>query len=340
MNHKLFITSPAFFVLASFIIGVLNFLDTLLRLLHFYMLNAVYPLGTYLKPISFYVQVVCLLLFLKSSWFTSKPTVSDQKLSRFFALQLISAVIVLLLYIDLQLLTATRRDSFRAFIELAFSLCYPLALLGTSFWLAWRLLTKKRWKSLPIVFVLIGLGYMMAVLESLYFWSQNYMEFAFPSIMAYIGMYAPQILMFFATVSAVLFLVLTRPVMESSLAFKSSLLLMVPAFAMPILWNSYKDGIINFVFMAFFYWGFGYAGYGWYSVSLYLVIVIAYFIILKELSRRLSPTLASTLILLGVASLPWNGVTLLSFGYSSIAGNLISLNSIVVGVELLTSHSR
>jgi hypothetical protein len=211
-------------------------------------------------------------------------------------------------------------------------------LTGTGFWFALKLSKNEKWKWVSIVFVMIGLAFGMAFSERMFFWSQNYLNLVFPEAVALMGMYAPHVFMFLAVISAVFVLVLQDSAKNASRIHKPLLFLFIPAFVFPVFWNAYKDGLINFVLRAFFYWGFGYVGYEWYSVSLYLMIIVSYFLVLRSLSQRLTSSVASALILLGVASFPFNGVMLLFLNYSSIPGNMVSFNSIILGKSLLASE--
>jgi len=333
--------SPTFFVSFSFAVGVLNFLDTFARLMYSFMLHgAAYPLGVYLKPVFFFAQAAALIMFIISVRFVEKPIVSGQTLSRFFAVHAVLIVVVVLLYVDFQVSTLAGISAANPFLQLAFYAVYLVSLSGTSFWFAFELLSQNKWKWRSIIFVLISLGFATAFLEPMFFWSQNYLGLVFPSQLALVGTYAPHILMFLAAMSTVTIVVQQASVKNSSLSFRLTLLLFVPAFLLPMLWDSYKEGLINFVIRDVFYWGFGYSGYQWYAVSFYLMALVAYIITWRAISRRSDHNLAFSLIVLGVASFPWNGVALLKVGYSSIPGNVISLSSIITGTSLLKSRKR
>jgi hypothetical protein len=340
MKRNALFVPPILFVLISFIAGLLNFVDTSVRLVFFYMLHEPYPLNVYLKSIFFFIQAFSLILFLSKAIHLAEEQMSDRKLSSFFAVQLILAVVALLLYIDFLFVIIAGASSSLGYLELALYLSYLAGLTGTSFWFALRLSRNERWTWISIVFVMIGLAFGMAFLEKMFFWSQNYLNLVFHGAVAQIGMYAPHVLMFLAAISAVFILVLKDSAKNVSQIHKPLLFLLVPAFVFPVFWNGYKDGLVNFVLRALFYWGFGYVGYEWYSVSLYLMIIVSFFLVLRNLSRRLTSSFASALILLGTASLPFNGIIFLFLNYSSIAGNMISLNSIILGFSLLTSERR
>jgi len=338
MNSRMRLNSPILFISLSFAVGVLNFLDTFVRLMYSFMARATYPLEVYLKPVFFLAQAVSLILFIRSVRFVQNPVVSDRRLSRFFATQLVLIVVVILLYMDFQLTALARLSTANIFLELAFNLAYLVALSGTCFWFAIELINHNKWKWLSIVFVLIGLAFVTAFLEPMFFWSQNYVNLVFPSQLALVSTYAPHTLMFLAAMSTVAIIIRQTSLKNSSLSFRLALLLFVPAFLLPLIWEGYKEGLINFVIRDVFYWGFGYSGYQWYAVSFYLMAFVAYIFTCRELSRRSDHTLAFSLILLGVASFPWNGVVPLKVGYSSILGNVISLSSIITGASLLMSR--
>jgi len=341
MTSITWLRPPALFVFLSLAAGVLNFLDTLARLAFFYMLGEPYFLSLTLKPIFLGFQVVCLILFLVTC-FRSKSFAQYRELNRLLAIQLVLAVITALLFSDLLVISVLgmATDAMRGFLELALYVTYFLALSGTTFYIAFSLFRSSSWKTGSIVFVLIGLVYSMVFLEHMFFWSQNYLNTSFPSAVALASTYGPTALMFFAGLGSVLVLDRVYHWKNASTSRRALPFLLVPAFIFPIVWNNYKEGLVNLVFLAMFDWGFGFRGIDWYSVSMFLTMPIAYFLILGALSQRLSQGEIRTLILLGAASLPWNGVTVSFLGYSSIPGNMLSLNALIVGFFQLPSFSE
>jgi len=340
MRSNAIFTPPALFVLISFIAGLVNFVDTSARLLYFYMLHTSYPFSVYLKPIFFFVQAFSLILLLTSGIRMSKEQISDQKLYSFFAVQLVLAVLVLLLYIDFLFVAIVGLISALVYLTLALNLSYFVALTGTCFWFAVRLLRNEKWKWVSMVFVMIGLAFGAFFLDKMFFWSQNYTSVVLPVEVEWIGMYGPHVFMFLGAMLAVLVLVFRDSAENVSYISKPLLFLFIPALLFPVFWSGYKEGLINFVLMAFFNWNFRYVGYEWYSVSLFLMTITSYFLVLRGLSQRLKPSVASALITLGVASFPFNGIALLFLNYSSIVGNMASLNSIILGTSLLSSKRR
>jgi len=338
MSNRMWLKPPILFVSFSFAIGVLNFLDTFVRLIYSFMVRAPYPLGVYLKPVFFLAQTVSLILFIRSVRFTQNPFFSETKLSRFFSAHLVLIVVVILLYVDFQFLALAGMSVSTAFLQLAFYLTYLVALTGTSFWFAFELLKWNKWKWMFIVFILIGLAFVTAFLEPVFFWSQNYVGFVFPSELSLVVTYAPHILMFFASMSSIAILFLQTSVKNSPFWFRFALLLLVPSLLLPMLWDGYKDGLINFMIRDVIYWGFGYSGSQWYSVSFYLMSFVAYIIMWKAVSKCSHLAMEYSLIAWGVASFPWNGVVPLKVSYSSIPANVISLSSIITGASLLVSH--
>jgi len=340
MNAGLFLKSPVYLVSFSFVVGVFNFLDTFVRLMFSFMVpETSYPLGVYLKPIFILAQATFLIAFIRTVRFVQKPIVSGPMLSRFFAAHMVLAVVVFLLYVDFLVLAVVNMYTVNAFLQLVFNLVYVFSLSGTSFWFALKLLRKDKWQSWSIVFILIGLVFMLSFLESMFFWSQNYLGLAFPSQLAIIATYTPPTLMFFAAMFTIVFLLMRTPTENSSLLIKLASVLFVPAFLLPLFWDSYKEGLVNQIIRDVFYWSFGYSGSQWYSVSFYLMAILAYFLAWKELSKRSDHSVAYSLIVWGVASFPWNGIVLLKAGYSSILGNVISLCSIITGASLLETRS-
>jgi len=318
-------------------VGVLNFLDTFARLMFDSMVRQPYPLGLYLKPVFFFAQTVSLLLFIRSVRFVDKPVVSGSELSRFSAVHFVLAFVVVLLYVDFLILGFAGWSGAGAVMQLAFYLVYFAALSGTCFWFAWRLMTQNDFRWFSAVFVFVGLGFAAAFLEPMVFWSQNYAGLVFPSLLAYVGTYGPHVLMFFASVSC-LAVVFQRRWLKQSRGLGFSLVLLFLAFLLPLLWDGYRDGLINFVIRDVFYWSFGYSGFLWFSVSFYFVSIVAYLIVWKAISRSSRGSLAFSLIALGVASFPWNGIVPFKVSYSSVPGNALSLSSIVTGVSLLSGQ--
>lgn len=173
----------------------------------------------------------------------------------------------------------------------------------------------------------------------MFFWSQNYAGFAFPGELTVLSTYAPLVLMFLAAMSAVA--VLFRQTFRNpTVSLSLSWLLFVPAFLLPLFWDGYRDGIVNFVIRDVVYLGLGYSSFQWFSVSFLLMALVAYVLVLRELLRRSDHSLAFSLIILGVASFPWNGIVPLRISYSSIPGNVTSLGSIITGALMLESQRK
>ncbi len=120
--------------------------------------------------------------------------------------------------------------------------------------------------------------------------------------------------------------------------FKFSIVII--ALALPFFLNNIKEGLITMIIRAIVYWGLGYSGYSWYYTSLYLAAITIYIFLIKDVKASLNSSIASTLILLGVISFPWNGIMVYEFGYSSIPGNLLSLNALITGFFTLSKHNK
>ncbi len=323
--------SPIIFILFSFTISILNFLDTFLRLMYPSMFRAAYPLEINFKPIFFLAQAGSTLFFVWSLRRVQKPTVHEAALSRLFNVHSVLAVLVILLYVDFQVTAAlTRMSYFNAFLQLLLYLVYLIALSGTCFWFAKKLKNKNDWRQYSVVLILVGLSFLAVVLEPASFWSQNYLNLTVPGQLATIIIYAPHVLM--ALASTLAFILVSKHVsVKAAFPWWFAAALFALAFSAPILWDGYREGLINFIIYDILYWGLGYSGATWLSVSLYLMVFVAYVLMWRLLSKRSDRSLAFSLIVLGVASLPWNGVVLLRDGYSSIPGNMISLSSIIAG---------
>jgi len=337
LNPRDRLASPTFFVSFSLMIGILNFLDTFVRLMFDFVVRQPYPLGLYLKPVFFLAQAAAFLLFIRAVRFVEKPHGAGPELSRFLDAHVVLAAIVTLLYVDFVVLSFAGISSANAFVQFAFYLVYLVALAGTCFWFAWKLVEHSRWREFSLVFVLMGFAFVAAFLEPMLFWGQNYAGLVFSSELAYFGTYAPHIFVFLVA-SLCLVAALLRGWLKQLSAFRFALFSLVPAFSLPLLWDGYRDGLVNFVVRDVFYWGLGYSGFQWFSVSFYFVSIVVYVVVWRMVSRRSPGNLAYSLITLGVASLPWNGVVLFRTGYSSVLGNALSLSSIVVGVSLLAGY--
>jgi hypothetical protein len=339
LTQNAWLKPPTLFISLSFAIAVLNVSDNIARQM-FALLHAVYPLGLLLKPILFFTQAILLIMFIRSARFTQKHFLSGNTLSRFFAIHLILVVGVILLYVDFPLTALSQMSSANAALELAVNIIYLVTLSGTCLWFASQLFTQKARKELSIVFALIGLAFATVFLEEMFLWNQNYAGLVLPSQAGLIGTFAPLILMFLAAMATLAVVFMKATTNDASASLKIGLSLLVPAFLIPTLWDGFKDGLINFVFRDMFYYGFGYSSTQWYSVSFLLMSILAYIITLRELSKRLKHDVAFGLIILGVASLPFNGIIPLAAGFSSIPGNVLSLSSIITGVSLLNKQAE
>jgi len=337
MNPSNRFASPTFFVSISLIIGVLNFLDTFVRLMFDSVVHQPYPLGLFLKPVFFLAQAAAFLLFIWAVRFVEKPFVSGSESLHFFGAHVVLALTAVLLYVDFVVLSFAGISSANAFMQFAFYLVYLVALAGTCFWFAWKLMEHIRWRVFSLVFLLVGFAFAAAFLEPMLFWSQNYAGLVFSSELAYFGTYAPHVFMFLAAVLC-LAIVLLSGWSKQMGPSRFALFLLVPAIWLPLLWDGYRDGLVNFIVRDAFYWGLGYSGFQWFSVSFYFVSVVAYVVVWRVVSRTSGGSLAYSLIALGVASFPWNGVTPFRAGYSSVPGNALSLSSIVAGVSILAGH--
>lgn len=339
LTQNVWLKPPTLFIFLSFAAAVLNVADSIAGQMYA-LFHAVYPLGLIMKPILFFAQAALLILFIRSIRFTKSPFVSGKALSRFFGMQLIFVIVTILLYVDFPLAALSRMNSANAILELGVNAIYLVALSGTCLWFASHLLIEKERKSLSIVFAILGLAFAAVFLNGIFLWTQSYAGLVLPSQLGLIGTFGPLILMFFAAMTALTVAFMKAAADDASASLKISVSLLVPAFLVPPLWDSFKDGLINFVFRDMFYYGFGYSSTQWYSVSFLLMSILAYIIALRELSKRLKHDVAFGLIILGVASLPFNGIVPLTAGFSSIPGNVLSLSSIITGISLLNKQAE
>lgn len=326
---------PVLLVFLSFLLGLSNFIDTFLRLLFFYMLPVEYPLKTSLKPFFFVFQALCFLLFV-SQLVGSQRLRTKSKILGLLVLQLsIFAVTVFLFF--LYQTAFPGRYGILAYTALIWLACYLAGLSITSFWFGSKLKKTRNYQLFSIVFFLIGFAFLANVLTEIYLLPQTLFNYALPHIVDQIGRYAPSIFMTFALFYTWIYLAFRRN-LRVSVIMLFKFFVVIVALVLPFFLNSYKEGLINLIVRAIVSWGLGYRGYDWYYTSLYLAAIIIYIFLIIDLSAHLNGSIALNLILFGVISFPWNGIKVYEFGYSSIVGNLLSLDAIIIGFYMLSKH--
>lgn len=328
---------PTLFVFLSFLLGLSNFINTFLQLLSSYMLPITYPLKASLKPFFFVFQSLCFILFIYHLR-NSQKLHADNRIPSLLSLQLPIFAITVFLFLLYQV-AFPGKYGILPYTALIWLVCYIAGLSITSFWFGYRLGKEQNYQHFSIIFLLIGFTFLANFLSEIYFIPQTLFNYALPLMVDQIGRFTPPVLMVLALCYTWIYLTFRRSTKVSfTTVFK--FVMVTVALVLPFFLNNYKDGLINMVIRAIVYWGLGYSGYDWYYASLYLVAITAYIFLIKDLSTHLDRSLASNLILLGVISLPWNGIMVYEFGYSSIPGNLLSLDALITGFFMLSKRDK
>ena len=322
------ITLPTLIFL-SLLFGIINFFDTTFRLFFYYMSEIPYPISTLLKPIFFMLQTVFLILFI------SKLIISKLKGSSYRAIRTLLVFQLLIIMVFLTLYSNSFAFPLQGqFVELAEFVLFWLGPAISSFWIAFLMFQRQK-RNLSIVFLIIGFAFLIKPLEGLYFWTQTYFNFALPYPLVSIGMFGPLLIMAIALLSALVVIVQKFKIrINFTTLFRPYFWAACAALAFPVVLVVANRSLGNLIIRAVVYWGLSYSGVDWYSVSLLLVSLVVYIYIVRKLGSKLDDSLASNLIKLGCFSFVWNGVAILLFGYSSISGNLLSLDAIAAGLML------
>ncbi len=302
------------------------------------MLPNEYPLKVNLKPFFFIFQASCFLFFAIYQLRKSQKLHMNSKILGLLGLQLPIFATTVLLF-TLYQLAFPGKYGILPYTTLIWLACYVGGLSITSFWFSSKLRREQNCKLFSIVFLLIGLAFLANFLSEIYLLPQTLSRYALPLIVDQIGRFTPPVFMVLALFFAWIYLTFRR---NTRISFTKAVefILVIVAFVLPYFLNSYKEGLINMILRAIVYWGLGYSGYDWYYASLYLAAIIAYVFLIKDVRTRLGKSVASNLILLGVVSFPWNGIMVYEFGYSSIPGNLLSLNALITGFFMLRKHDK
>ena len=317
-------------IFLSFLFGFINFLDTTFRLFFFYMSETPYPLSTILKPFFFVLQTIFLIVFIKKLRFLELKGAFNREMRSLLVFQTLLITALIILYSS-----SIAYPLPGQYVELAEFVLFWLGPVFSSFWIACVMFRHQR-RNLSIVFLVVGLAFLTKPLEGLYFWSQTYLSIALPYPVVAIGMFGPLLLMTLALFSALIFIVQKFKIrINSSILFSRYFLAACAALAFPAVLELANRGLGNLIIRAVVYWGLSYTGFDWYSVSLLLASLVVYIYIVRKLGSKLDHSLASNLIKLGCLSFVWNGAAILVFGYSSIPGNLLSLDAIAVGIMLI-----
>lgn len=336
MNRwKNLLALPVAPIFLSFLIALVNFADTTARLFFFYTSNQAYPLSTYLKPIFFISQTALLVYFIKDVRFSPKASSLSKKFQTLLDLQLVLATVAVILYFDSVIGNISGVVLPKQYVDAAWLLLFLLGPALTALWLGLSTQKQGQWK-IGAVFMLVGVAFLGKPLEGFYFWTQTYAGYALPYSVVAFGMFTPLLLMVSALLTAVISpyskLLATKAsfaILRNPYFYTAGVIVLIPATL-----TSVKEGLPNTIIKAVVYWGLGYSWFDWFAVSLYFLSFVLYIFLIRQLTSRLDSSIPSTLIKLGFASFPWNGLTIMLFGYSSMAGNLLSLDAVLVGLLL------
>ncbi len=329
INWKNLTAGPILPLFLSFLLGVISFLDTTFRLVFFYVLDVSYTLSIYLKPIFFICQALFLAYFIKSVRFAPLGQKIDKTARWLLTFHLILVIVSIVLFLESLLGVGLPGQ----YIDLAWMVLFWVGPCLTAF-LTFARMVKRRIIWVAVVFFVSGIAFLVKPLESLYFWLQTYFGLALPYGVVALGTFGPLILMTSALAICALYFCLH---LKASKGYFSALRnpifpLASAAILLPAFLEGVKDSLPNMIVRTLGYWGLGYVGFGWYAVSLYFFSFICYIFIIRRLSSKTENSLAINLIKFGALSLAWNGVTIFLFGYSSILGNVLSIDAIMIGI--------
>lgn len=321
-------------IFLSFLVGIVSFFDTTFRLFFYYALDSAYPLSIYLKPVFFICQIIFFIYFINAVKFSHLAESLDRGTRRLLDFQLLLIIVAVIVYFVSVLGNFIGFGlTVQGYIDLAWLLLFWMGPGLTSFWIAEKMVHRRKiW--IATVFLALGIAFLVKPFESLYLWTQTYLDLALPYGVVAFGMFGPFLLMVSASVICSVFLCLKfrgrngwRSIIRNPFVFAAGIAVLMPVFLQGV-----KDGLPNMIIRTLGYWGLGYVGFDWYAVSMYLLSLVLYIFVIRQLSSKLNNSLSSSLLKFGALSLAWNGVAILLFGYSSIAGNLLSLDALLMGL--------
>jgi len=248
--------------------------------------------------------------------------------------------VVVILYVDSVVGNATGLALPKQYIDAAWLLLFALGPAFTALWVGKTMLQENR-RKIGAIFTAVGVAFLAKPVEGFYFWSQTYIGIAFPYAVVAFGMFAPLLLMVSALTIAVVAASKVQRMRDWVWALRNPYFYAAGIMALvPTTLVGVKEGLPNTIIKALMYWGLGYTWFDWYAVSLYLFSFVLYIYLIRLLTSNLERSLPSTMIKLGFASFPLNGLIIMLFGYSSIPGNLLSLDAVVVGLLLLKNRQE
>jgi len=282
-----------------------------------------------------------LAYFIREVRFSPRASSLNRKFQTLLDLQLVLVTVAIILYFDSIVGNITGLVLPRQYIDAAWLLLFSFGPAFTALWVGVTMLRGSQWK-IGGIFFAVGVAFLAKPIEGFYFWSQTYAGYAFPYIVVAFGMFAPLILMVSALLIAVV-VVISKvkktkrwfSILRNPYFYTAGVTALIPATL-----NGVKEGLPNTIIKAVVFWGLGYTWFDWYAVSLYLFSFVVYVYLIRKLISNLDQSLPSTLIKLGFVSFPWSGITIMLFGYSSMPGNLLSLDAVVVGLLLRKEHGK
>lgn len=329
------------FAFLSFLFGLANFLDTTLKLVFSYMSSISYPSLTNLKPALFILQAMCLAFFIYYIARKHHSVESDsvQSVQRLQILVLI--MIVSVFFFDL-LMKQIEYGGFVYYTSTIWLLSYFVGLAATCYWFSAKLVKIDRYLRFAPVFILLGLAFTLNVVASVFFWPQTFFQLALPSEVDVGSRLLTTTFVLAALFYASIQLMFRGGAKKSFISSLRDVRLYIvfAAFLLPLLLDVYKEGLLSLVIRTIVYWSLGYTGREWYFTGLYFAAFVTYIFLILHLRKRLPSSTKSALIFLGVLSFPWNGIMVFDFGYSSIPGNMLSLNALITGSFITSRHDK
>ncbi|MFQ6068213.1 MAG: hypothetical protein ACE5KD_01580 [Candidatus Bathyarchaeia archaeon] len=330
--REVFSDAPTSIIFFSFILSIINLVDTVFRIFFSYVKGIPYPLGLFLRPIVFILQSVLCINFLDKARDSDTAT-SNKEFKGLLEIQLIFVIFTLSLFVLYSLLDFGKLGYLVFYFDMLWLFVYTI-IPFTALWFGITLIKMGRRKLATIPFFFISFSFLSAIPDKIFFWTQNVFGITIPESLAYVGSYGPHIFMFLAVFSTLVGLIYKNK------TFPLYLISLVAVTILPVVMEFYREGLINMIIKSVFYWGLGYKGYGWFSVGVFLASFVAYILSIKNLKSRYAQYGSSMLLLLGTMSLPFNGVMLLFQGFSSIPGNVLSLDSIILGFLIKESNRK
>ena len=340
LSSSLATTPIAWPVLMSLLIGLVNFADTVVRVLFFDSRGIVYPLGVALKPLLFLGQAISALVFFLGVAFYPQWLRLVNGVRWSFLIQSIVVLMVAVLFSLGLWGSVAYSEALSPYGQGLWFASYLLVPL-VAFWGASSARLRKPYRRLAPVFVLVGAALVVRSLDNIFFLVQNVYGFSLPPAVDTVALVGAPFLLWSAVAYSWFWSRAVEPGPFSTRLLRDRFLYAALVLGiLPLLWNGVAGGVMNFIIRLVFYWGLGYSGYGPYSVSVFLSGASLYLALLATLSRSVWKGGLNLLVLLGFASFPWNGIfdgslaasTSALWAFSSIPGNLLSLNAVIAGL--------